>query len=250
MNPGKEHIARNIHRFYMRVAELSGIERGEVLGFEYVWNRKGSWPSYLLGIPGLDKIPEVVRTIEFGKAPPFCIVDNSRQQEIQLLEESGIRSIREWKGMLLNSHHFNAGLWVNAIPEVELRINDRKSLEDWLALVNKEVMSGVQISWEVIESLFGSDEFQFVVAYSDGQPVGTGLSFREEGICGLYMIATRASMRGKGIGSLVSASLIDQAVALGDKGIILHATDLGEHLYSGLGFREMNRFSLMWYLGK
>lgn len=250
MNPVKEHITRNIHRFYARVAELSGFERGTVSGFEFVWNRKGSWPSYLLGMPGPEKIPEVIRAIEFGKAPPFCIVDYSQQEEIHLLEESGIRNIKEWKGMLLDSRHFNADLWVKDIPKVQLRTNDRESLDDWLALVNKELMSGVQIGQEVIESLSGSDEFQFVVAYSDGQPAGTGLSFREEGICGLYMIATKASMRGKGIGSLVTASLIDQAVNLGDQGIILHATDLGERVYSRLGFRQMNRFSVMWYLGK
>lgn len=250
MNPAQENITQNIHRFYTRIAELNAYEHGMVSGLEFVWNRKGSWPSYLLGVPGPEKIPEVVRAMESGQAPPFCIVDKSRQEEIQLMERSGIRTIREWKGMFLDSRYFNADVWVKDIPGLELRINDRASLDDWLILVNTELMSGVQIGQEVIDSLSACDEFQFAVAYVDGQPAATGLSFREQGICGLYMIVTRASLRGKGIGSLVTASLIHQAVNLGDKGIVLHATNLGERLYSNLGFKVLNHLSVLWYLGK
>lgn len=250
MNPAKESITRNIHRFYTRIAELSAYEQGVVSGLEYVWNRNGTWPSYLLGAPGPDRIQEVAIAMESGQAPPFCILDTSRQEEIHLMEESGIRNIREWKGMFLDSRHFNAEDWVKEIPGLKLRINDRASLDDWLLLVNTELMSGVQIGQEVIDSLSASEEFQFAVAYFEDQPAATGLSFREEGICGLYMIVTRTAMRAKGIGSLVTASLIKQAVNLGDKGIVLHATNLGERVYSKLGFRVMNQLAVMWYLGK
>jgi GNAT superfamily N-acetyltransferase len=250
MKVEKEHITRNLQCFYTRVAELNGFERGKVTGIAYVWNRNGYWPSYLLGVPGIEKIPELVRAIELEKAPPFCIAENSRREETDLLEESGIRSIREWKGMYLDSRMYDADSMTEDIPQAQLRINDQESLDDWLMLVNEELMSGIQIEKPVIKSLSDSDEFRFVVAYSEGNPAGAGLSFREGGICGLYMIATRAPMRGQGIGSLVTTSLIEHAVNMNDEGIVLHATALGEQLYSRLGFREINRYSVMWYLGK
>jgi len=246
----KEYITRNIHRFYIRVAELNGFERGSLADLEYVWNRTGDWPSYLMGIPGIETLPDVVRAIESGKVPPIWLVENPQREEIELLEESGIRSIREWKGMYLNSRMYDAESVTIDKSRVHLKVNDKESLDDWLTLVNEELMSGVQIERSVINRLAESEEFRFVVAYSGAKPACTGLSFREGGICGVYMIATRAAMRGRGIGSLVTSSLIEHAIDMNDKGIVLHATKLGEGLYTKLGLREVNRYSVLWYLGK
>ena len=250
MNLEKEHITRNLYRFYTRIAELNGFDLGKIADCEFVWNRKGRWPSYFLGVSGTARIPELVQAIENKKAPSFCIVESVRKREVELLEDSGIRRIREWKGMYLDSRHYTSNSVKKDIRHIQLRMDDRSVLDDWLGLVNEELMSGVQIEKAVIKNLFVSDVFQFVVAYSEGQPAGSGLSFREHGICGLYMIATRGPLRGRGIGSMVTASLIEHAIDRGDKGIVLQATDLGAGLYSRMGFREMNRISVMWYLGK
>lgn len=250
MNQETEHIVRNLYRFYTRVAELNGFERGTIAGSDYVWNRKGSWPGYVLGVAGADSIPDLVRAIENKLAPSFCLVENSMKRELQMLEESGIRRIREWKGMYLDSRHYTAGLATKENSHIQFMINDRSEPDHWLSLVNKELMSGTQIERSVVDNLIESDAFQFVVAYADGQPASCGLSFREGGICGLFMIATKAALRGKGFGSLVTARLIEHAISEGDRGIVLQATDMGAGLYSRLGFSDINRISVVWYLGK
>ena len=63
------------------------------------------------------------------------------------------------------------------------------------------------------------------------------------------MIATKKGFRGKGIGTLVTANLVEEAMQKGIETIVLHATKQGENIYGKVGFREEHMFSVLWYLG-
>lgn len=261
MSSAGKDIAANIYRFYKRLAELCDYERGELVGCSYVWNRKGSWPSFLLGNPQTDSIPEILAAQGAGLVPPFWIMEKADPEGAQELEEGGVRLIREWSGMELDPDQFQeeggeitseAGTSTNrtSLEKIVIRTNDPEFSSHWLKIVNEELLSGSQIGPEFLESISCSDQFRWMVAFLDGRAVGTGLSYSENGVCGLYMIATEASSRSRGVGTRITAELVSQATAAGDNHFVLHATELGSRIYGKLGFREVNSFSVLWNLGR
>ncbi len=239
-------VNRNLYQFYRHIGELCGYAYGQIGVLDYVWNQKGTWPAYILGVPDRAMLSGIVTAIEQKEIPPFWIIEETPVFDLTWLEERNVRPIREWKGMTLNPADF---VNVPRVPGVEVRSNDPETLQDWLQIVNTDLMTGTQIGTEVISGLNSSPAFRWSVAYLDDQPVGTGLSFTQEGVTGLYMIVTKESFRGKGIGSLITVDLINHAIKAGIHSVVLHATGLGEGIYRKIGFREENMLYVMWYLG-
>lgn len=256
---GKD-IAANIYSFYKVVGELCTYERGEVAGCSYVWNRGGSWPSFMLGNPDPDSLSEALTAMGKGLAPPFWIMEKPAGDEARELDEAGVRAIREWSGMELRMDHFcpdqvqvGNEIFASENPSGErIRVlaNEQEFSVQWMKIINENLLSGSQMGPEFLESISRSDQVRWVIAFLNDQPVGTGLSYSENGVCGLYMIATAASYRGRGIGTRVTAELIRQAMEAGDERFVLHATELGARIYKKLGFREVNSFSVLWNLGR
>ena len=246
----KEHITHNLYGFYKRVAEGCRYETGRIAGCDYVWNRKGSWPSYVLGPPDPDKIHEFVNAKMQGNAPSFWILGNEHREEIRLLEKTGLRVVREWKGMALREVGLGPVPKHEENSKIRISTNDPKAYKDWLGIVNTALMTGAQVGNELFAALSSSGSFRWVVAYIDNHPGGAGLSFSENGVCGLYMIATEEAFRRRGIGTRVTRALVKQAHKSGDHTIVLHATGHGERIYGNMGFEVYNRFSIMWHLGQ
>jgi GNAT superfamily N-acetyltransferase len=240
-------ISSNIFRFYTRSAELCGYESGKKAGCAYAWNRKGSWPSFILGDPGEAGIREVVLAIGTGALPPFWITENTGGELVRKLDDAGVRVIREWSGMALGAADFQPCV---SNPKVHIRSNDPGTNRDWLHIVNTELLTGSQVGNDFLDAVASSGEFRWMVAYMDEEPVGTGLSFSSGDTCGLYMIATKGPARGAGVGTMVSSQLVADALKSGHSTIVLHATAMGKNIYRKLGFREENRYAVMWHLGQ
>jgi len=245
----EEHITNNLYGFYKRVADKCNYEIGHIAGCDYVWNRKGSWPSYFLGPPDPGKIYEFVHAKVKGNAPPFWILGNEYGEEIRLLEKTGLRVIREWKGMALKGGDPGPELTKMGNNKVRIHTSEAGTYGDWLGIVNSTLITGAQIGSDFISALSMDQSFRWIVAYMDNQPVGTGLSFSANGVCGLYMIATEEAFRKQGIGTRVTGALVKLAIDSGDHTIVLHATGHGERIYGNMGFKEYNKYSVMWYLG-
>jgi GNAT superfamily N-acetyltransferase len=242
---GIDHkISSNIFRFYTRSAELCGYESGKRAGCAYAWNRTGSWPSFVLGDPGEAGIREAVHAIRSGTLPPFWIAEKTGGELVQKLDDAGVRVIREWSGMALGKADFKPGV-LN--PKVKIRTNDPGTNREWLHIVNTELLTGSRIGDDYLDAVAISGEFSWMVAYLDDEPAGTGLSFSSGDTCGLYMIATKHAFRGAGVGTMVTSQLVSDALESGHSTVVLHATPLGERIYRKLGFREENRYAVMWH---
>lgn len=242
----KDIITGNLFSFYKRIAELCGYESGVLSGCRYVWNRNGSWPGYLLGPPEPGRIPDIARAIRDNRVPAFWIMENPEEEIFGQMEEHGIRPVKQWDGMIMRPGEFRQAA---GNPDIRIRSDDPSTLEEWLQIVNREVVTGAQIGGEVMEAFSSSDDFHWMVAYLDEQLVGTGMVFSEGGVGGLYMLATSSSFRGRGIGTAVFSEMTGAAIRLGNDTVVLHGTSIGKRIYLRTGFREVNRYSVLWYLG-
>lgn len=83
------------------------------------------------------------------------------------------------------------------------------------------------------------DDFLLYTGLLDGLPVATAMIFLNYGVAGVYCIATDPTVRGRGIGSYITAAPLLDAKDMGYEVSILHATRMGYPVYERLGYKEI-----------
>jgi GNAT superfamily N-acetyltransferase len=87
--------------------------------------------------------------------------------------------------------------------------------------------------------MFPRGAVAFLVAYAEDEPVATGAAYFTGQTAGLYNITTLDSARGRGIGTAVTAALMELARKGGCTEAILHASEDGLPVYQKLGFETV-----------
>jgi ribosomal protein S18 acetylase RimI-like enzyme len=84
--------------------------------------------------------------------------------------------------------------------------------------------------------------FSAVFGCVDEQRVAGAIAFEHGGDCGIYNVGTMPHARRRGLGTALTAQLLHDARQRGCTTASLQATEMAEHLYSELGFRDLGRF--------
>lgn len=240
------YIGSNLERFYLELATLGGYEEGASDKMVYAWNRKGTWPAHVVGIPDAGSIRHLSQSMQDRKLPPFLIAENTASLDIEALEEQGIRTVREWTGMILYPPDFRPAA---GKPGLSILVNDPDTRPDWEQLVNVELLTSSNLDMHLTADLFNAPSFSPVVAYDKEAAAGAGLLYTTDGISGIYLVATRKDKRKRGIGSSLCTELVQQAWNRDSRAVVLHATGMAVNMYKGLGFRVVNRYLVLWKLG-
>jgi GNAT superfamily N-acetyltransferase len=86
----------------------------------------------------------------------------------------------------------------------------------------------------------------FYIAWAGGEPIGTALTVREEGVAGIYSVATLKAHRRTGVASTLIARAISDARASGAEIICLECAAGGDamRLYAAMGFEPAHESAL------
>ena len=117
-------------------------------------------------------------------------------------------------------------------------------LEQWLKIVNTELVSPLKMEESLLKSLIALPEFDVYLLQKDGTGVSTILVFESIESTGLYLIATEKSAQKQGFARLLVHHILWQHAQRSKKPVILHATQSGESMYLKLGFQPINQFFL------
>ncbi|MGA8302358.1 MAG: GNAT family N-acetyltransferase [Thermoplasmata archaeon] len=79
------------------------------------------------------------------------------------------------------------------------------------------------------------------VGYRDDVPVATSARFLQDGVVGIYGVATIPEARRNGFGSAMTLAALAEGRSLRYGVGVLIATPMGEPVYKRLGFRELYR---------
>jgi GNAT superfamily N-acetyltransferase len=132
-----------------------------------------------------------------------------------------------------------------------IRIIQPKSsadIEQWLKIVNSELLAPSQMDKALLESLIFQPDFEIYLLKYNEVGVSTILVFQTADSIGLYLIATKKSAQKQGFASLLVQHFLTGKAQRLKKPVVLHATQKGEKLYSKLGFRPVNQFFLYQHL--
>lgn len=91
--------------------------------------------------------------------------------------------------------------------------------------------------------LSGADHnaFHVLVGRLDGENVATAMAFDLGGDCGIYNVTTLERARRRGLGTALTTRHVHDALARGCQSASLQATEVAEHLYAAVGFRDLGR---------
>lgn len=94
-------------------------------------------------------------------------------------------------------------------------------------------MKGIHLAGEESNGDFAN----FLVSI-EGQPAACSSVCIEDGVAGIYCVATLEQFRGKGLGTAVTEACIEYAARRGATHALLHASTMGLGVYSRIGFQE------------
>jgi GNAT superfamily N-acetyltransferase len=158
------------------------------------------------------------------------------------LERHAFDRYSPWSGMALHLGD------VSEAPPPRLRIDlrpvdDADSYTDWLRVVCKSYRLPRK-AWRKMYENFTFDHQQtdsdwfHNLAVFNGVPVGASTVFLNNGVAGIYLVATVPEARGNGIGTAMTNTALQQIGYRGYKLAVLHATEQSRGIYEKLGFRH------------
>jgi len=85
-------------------------------------------------------------------------------------------------------------------------------------------------------------DLDVAVAWSDGEPVASALTFDLAGDCGIYNVCTVPHARRRGLATALTAHLLHAARGRGCQSASLQSTPMAERVYASAGFRDCGCF--------
>jgi ribosomal protein S18 acetylase RimI-like enzyme len=249
-------IESNLFRFCLTVAKLSHrpfYDDGEL---SRVNCAPSPWPNGILGarIGNAnvdDKIKLVIGQMATGMAPRLWMTGPSMQpQDLdQHLLRFGFAKRSEAIGMAVDLSEWP----LNSVPPPALEIHtvsDDLSLQSWAKVVTiglfRRPESEADHFAHVISKATSGCDTTLYLGTVGGQPVASSTLYLSDGIAGIYHVATLPDFRNKGIGRSITLAPLLRAKAMGFRTAILQATQLGQPVYTRLGFVELSRLGRYW----
>ena len=126
-----------------------------------------------------------------------------------------------------------------------VKVDDNETLETW----SSTLVVGYGFGEEYVEDMtdiylsFADVEEQVMyVGYLDGKPACTSLVAYNNGVAGLYCVATMPWARRRGLGTLLTLQPLLDAREMGYHYGVLHASNMGEPVYKKMGFETICDF--------
>jgi GNAT superfamily N-acetyltransferase len=126
------------------------------------------------------------------------------------------------------------------------RVQEKAQARD-LAMINAQAYGMPEHLWECLCNLhlWQPDSYAYV-AYSNGKAIATASSLPVGKVMYIALVATLPGHQGKGYAEAVLRQAIEQGQSgMGQRRIVLHASDLGLPLYQSMGFEPGAKIPLL-----
>jgi len=220
------------------------VLRGE--GFSYVIFRPSPWTNTVFGFDfsGIAGVPPSLAEGIAGELIPnkLRVGPSDRPADLGLrLEAAGFRKSVETLGMGMDFGRRPRPTRPGALSLETLSKGD--DFTDFARLVVEHLFhdrSESSPEFARILAALGPDRAFGLLGRAEGRAVAAAYGFiDEDGVGGIYFVATEPGMRGRGYGSGVVGATLDELELRGAASCILHATELGRLVYRALGFEEI-----------
>ena len=200
-----------------------------------------------------ERVAEVTAAVASWRKPATWMVDPwGTPNLVDLLLQHGWSIGDPWPSWTGMARRLDAPIEDGSLPAgiIIEEVTDAGALRCWTAARFAEMPAAWQQDYiEVFDALGcgGGRPWSFYQAVLNGEPVSFGFNYYRDGVAGIYLIATHASLRRQGIGTAITRYAMQQAQHAGYPLVILQASAMGDPIYRNLEFGEYCRIALMNY---
>lgn len=245
-----DRLENNIYSFYIKVASKSNriIYIGDKLKWVNVYPSR--WPNYAFDLNfeangGDEVISFLKKEIRKGLAPNTLFIGpHSNSKGLGgILVKHGFTKALTWPGMIAKLDSIKDDLFKPG--DLDIQVVKRKAdLVSFVRILEQSMFGHGYIEYSLFENLLSDDNIHFYLAKLNGKPISTSLIFLSSGIAGIYLVSTLPANRNCGFGTQITlASLLD-AKRFGYQSAGLFATQLGQRVYSNIGFKTCCNFDI------
>lgn len=234
-----QNIYENLVSLCTKAALLTDGKIGESLGFRWSENPYVDWYNRIFTENILlteEDIRKIITEMNKNRLPRFLLtyskeVINVSEKE---LKKQGFNMFYQQTGMAINLDLFEHDIRVENINICI--VEDSKMLQNWLTTVNNSFNMNEDI--RLYYSLLEQQDIQFYYLRDEGKIVSTVMTYINNGVVGLHLIATIEEQRGKGFGTLITKKVLADLKNKGFRIGVLQSSDKGKEIYKRIGFSE------------
>ncbi len=231
----------NIVGLFEVIGRASGQGIRKEKDFCAILTPESAWPNVIYkpqfkvnNLP--ERISSLQKEIEKGICPHVLMTNSETSTDIiRKLEDLNIKS-SSWTAMTIE---LNKKIEAKSINNLSIRVIDSmEQMKIWCSIVQSELMENASLNQKVFNKLLYNKDIKFYLGFIDNEAVSTTMSFTFGDSVGVYLIATLAAHRRKGIGKQMTVRALNDAKDSGCSKGVLQATELGMPVYSSIGFRN------------
>lgn len=230
-------IIGNLFDFWKEIGVSNGFYKAET-AYHFTRPEDNSWPSkvFIYDASEVD-YNKVHRNMELGLLPDSLNVICEHHDEKKILN-SGFKKLSEVKPMALNITHGNKPeLDFSSIQRVRTQLGARQ-----FAHVASQSF-GYPVHEKTILNLVSNSKIRMYIGKINDVVASCGMIFLDHnGDSGIHMIGTLSRHRGHGLGKIMTQKLMYEASKNKSKYVLLVASQLGEPIYSKIGFKTYGGF--------
>jgi ribosomal protein S18 acetylase RimI-like enzyme len=180
------------------------------------------------------------------KQLPFCWWVGFQDDPAWLKEKLESEGLNHSEDEMVMAVHLNHVIWPEKRQDFCVEaVTSKDRLQDFLHVLSEiipreEMKEIANFYYRVEPKITGGDPLmQYLVGYVNAKPVATCSVFYSEGIASIFDVIVGPTMRGKGLGKLITASGMRAAVENGSEIFALTATNDAKYLYEKLGYQNI-----------
>lgn len=231
--------------------KMGSIEGGCTYdGEDFIWSYTGGLASNRIFPLNIsrdnvnERLSEVIERFREWEAPFNMFISPLTQPENmeEYLKDKGMVYSRKWAGMALDLEGY--------CPEVKkacdieiIKVNDIETLGIF-ARTGGRSFEMPESAWDDFRKVIGNlhskfpEDVHFYMGLRNGSPIATTYFCKDGDVAGLYLVGTLPEGRRGGIATIMVVHVLKEAIRMGCKLCILHASDMGKGVYEKIGFKE------------
>jgi GNAT superfamily N-acetyltransferase len=136
-----------------------------------------------------------------------------------------------------------------AVPDgyTVTRVADEEGMRDLVAAVAApfELPDAVASAFSRIDAVLAPFVGAVVARDASGRAVAGAWTAVSHGVAGVGFVGTHADVRGRGLGTAVTAAAMRLGYAMGARSAALQASPMGRPVYARMGFREIDTYRVL-----
>lgn len=241
-------ILRNLFGIALKMGSIEGGYAYD--GEDFIWSYTGGlasnriFPLNICRDDADERLSEVIKRFREWKAPFDIFISPMTHPENlkEYLMEQGLVFSKKWACMALDLDGFCPEIKKDCGVEIT-KANDMESIGIF-ARISGRSFEVPERAWNDSTRVFFylhtkfTDDVHFYLGLKNGKPIATTYFYKEGDVAGLYLVGTLPEGRGEGIATIMVINALREAISMGCKYCILHASDMGRGVYEKIGFKE------------